>query len=709
MAKRIADAQITRENFREDSDGEENGNSTVNFKKASEDVMRKRKIAQPRKKHMSFQSNYNESSMANAFSLGKKTAETKEQGAPSSVSSGESVPNFNTKLNALNLQFRDKVNEFITSNPVVDLSSVLDKYKAYLDKIHDDNVKTFASAPKEKVPKNQEPVASSTAGAKNDKGPTFTLTEQPKTSSPVFTFGQQKKRQAALSDSEDEVEIKGPSFTFTGNDPKAKSPFTFKPASEKSPAFGSRPSQAESKSVSETKPEVVGQEKEPAFNFVSNSLKFGQTPANANANASVDVNAAQQANTAPSSSFSFAFGKPAESAAKPSFSFGTATSAPTETKSMGDATSTSGIKTFNDDQSKAQITTDFKASSGSQKEPQINDEAGARAPTSLFGVSTPSASSSEKKPAFSFGSTTSTFGKDNSRTSAPAATPSFTFGKSSETSSSNKEAKPDTASVVPKPSFSFGKSTSTNDSNGTTSSKGFTVGVTSRESNQKAGSIASAGAAKPAFTFGTTSQESLPSKPAFSFGNSSAPSVPSFNFGTKNDTSETSTGNFKFSLPFSPEKAAQKKPDAEEPKQEEQVRGSPESEDENESSVATSMTNGEENEEVLFSQRAKLMTLNPETKGYDSKGVGELKVLRDKEDKSNVRILCRSDGMGHILLNTKLVKTFKYVSADETKENFVKCPVVNSDGKLQTYIVRVKQKADGRQLCKSIADAQNSM
>lgn len=117
--------------------------------------------------------------------------------------------------------------------------------------------------------------------------------------------------------------------------------------------------------------------------------------------------------------------------------------------------------------------------------------------------------------------------------------------------------------------------------------------------------------------------------------------------------------------------------------------------------------NGEEEEKVLFSHRAKLMLLNSSTGSYESRGVGELKVLQKINDKSKARLLCRTDGMNHIILNTSIIKSFQY-NPIKDKENFVKCPVA-SDGKIDTYVIRVKQDADGRRLCKAISDAQGDM
>lgn len=245
---------------------------------------------------------------------------------------------------------------------------------------------------------------------------------------------------------------------------------------------------------------------------------------------------------------------------------------------------------------------------------------------------------------------------------------------------------------------------------------------------------------KPSFTFGAPGNASAASGEAqkdgsgekpkpFTFGASSSPAAPSFSFGkpaAAAASKEPPSGGFKFSLPFSSNTSApaagqnasqSTEANGSEPAATEKAEAAPETKPEaasepkadTEQGQAMVMSNGEEAENLLFSKRAKLMVINPETKAYESRGVGELKLLQNKDDKAKVRILCRSDGMGHILLNTKVVKSFQYTPADADKENFVKCPVVNADGKLENYIIRVKQKADGRQLCKSISDAQESM
>lgn len=72
---------------------------------------------------------------------------------------------------------------------------------------------------------------------------------------------------------------------------------------------------------------------------------------------------------------------------------------------------------------------------------------------------------------------------------------------------------------------------------------------------------------------------------------------------------------------------------------------------------------GEENEETKFTIRAKLMEFDASnsTNPYVNKGLGELKVLRNKET-SKSRIIIRADGSLRVLLNTLLSKDISYSS-----------------------------------------------
>ncbi|SJM81910.1 uncharacterized protein ZBIST_0192 [Zygosaccharomyces bailii] len=347
---------------------------------------------------------------------------------------------------------------------------------------------------------------------------------------------------------------------------------------------------------------------------------------------------------------------------------------------------------------------------------------------------TPPASSA--KPAFSFkkpisdnGTPVFTFGQTKSNDEQPKK-PSFDFSFKPNTPSTSE-----TGENKSSFSFKFGEQKQLQNSSESNPKSVFSFGASNTKSETAKNSES-----KPAFSFGaanvsSNTDKSSGAKPAFTFGSSNSSGAPSFSFSksNNNDTSTTtanakensgtSSGGFKFSLPFSQKPASQaspslpvstaskgqeSKPEESKPEESKPEESKPE-ETGDEPSKPIEMQNGEENEDSLFSQRCKLMTFNSETKAYDSRGVGELKLLQRKDDKSKVRLLCRSDGMGNILLNTSLVKSFSYLPLTPESENLIKIPVVETEGKLVTYVVKFKQKADGRSLVKSIEDVKKDM
>ena len=68
---------------------------------------------------------------------------------------------------------------------------------------------------------------------------------------------------------------------------------------------------------------------------------------------------------------------------------------------------------------------------------------------------------------------------------------------------------------------------------------------------------------------------------------------------------------------------------------------------------------GEENEEVLYEVRAKLMKQDESTKNWVSMGVGPLRILRDK-DTAKVRMVLRADPGANVILNSSVHKGVEY-------------------------------------------------
>ena len=90
-------------------------------------------------------------------------------------------------------------------------------------------------------------------------------------------------------------------------------------------------------------------------------------------------------------------------------------------------------------------------------------------------------------------------------------------------------------------------------------------------------------------------------------------------------------------------------------------------------------------------------TTNP----YVNKGLGELKVLRNK-DTTKSRIIMRADGSLRVLLNTLLSKDISYSSMGNG--SLVRIPVFSEENKIVTYVVKVKTADDGKELLKTIEE-----
>ena len=109
----------------------------------------------------------------------------------------------------------------------------------------------------------------------------------------------------------------------------------------------------------------------------------------------------------------------------------------------------------------------------------------------------------------------------------------------------------------------------------------------------------------------------------------------------------------------------------------------------------------EEGEEKLFEVRAKALMFDPKLKEKDPeanvwpvKGVGPLRVLKNKETKAT-RILLRADPSGKIVLNAGLIKGAKY---EHSASKSVKLPIANEEKGLSTYMIRVGKDEDAKRL-----------
>lgn len=292
-----------------------------------------------------------------------------------------------------------------------------------------------------------------------------------------------------------------------------------------------------------------------------------------------------------------------------------------------------------------------------------------------FNFGATSKPSNDTKPTFSFGA-------------APASSSSFSFGAAKPSTSTNTTSSTSNTSAPklnfaqttnPSSAFNFGssQSTSTDSKPNPTSNSVFSFGKTS-DSSSTASNPFNIG--KPT-TFGN-----LPS-PVFNFSASGPASATSVNNETKTDAnSQRDT-----------------KPDDEEAKdlEKDTVKGN---------FAVVHLTEkievktGEEEEDSLYTKRSKITKFNPETNGYDQVGLGELKVLRNKNT-GKCRILVRAEGSSNVLLNVAILKELKYELLGD-KKSMLRIPSVNADGSLVTYVARVKTANDGEELLKAVQGCQ---
>ncbi|KAI9932678.1 hypothetical protein ASPWEDRAFT_47121 [Aspergillus wentii DTO 134E9] len=94
---------------------------------------------------------------------------------------------------------------------------------------------------------------------------------------------------------------------------------------------------------------------------------------------------------------------------------------------------------------------------------------------------------------------------------------------------------------------------------------------------------------------------------------------------------------------------------------------------------------GEEDEDVVFESRARGLQLKAGA-GWESKGVGFLKILKNRET-SRARILLRADPSGNIVLNAALMKAITYKASGNSVQFLVPQP----EGPPESWAIRVKK------------------
>ena len=713
MSKRTAEYQISDRDPFGDNDGERD----VDINKASSATMAGRKILKPR--GMS-KTNGNVSGSFGGFgtssSIPVKTIDTDTSGGFSNgfkaVSNGFKIPtpsnsastpcttDKNDKIKALNDKFVEAITAAHVPNSIANFSIIAKKYIEYFDKIEKEVLQIPAKAPvpatvpalpstgfsfkpqtngsaakpEPKVTKEVQPSNSDSDPDSDDdikiEGPKFTLATKPTVKKSPFSFGPKPVKKKDSSDSESEIEIKGPSFQF--NKTIKDNVFKFAPAAstgdnavqkpeEKKPFSFGKPetTPTETKPVSFSRPQ---EEKKP-FSFSSNEASApSDKPAFSFGSSTSTNKSAFSFGSSTSSSQPFLFDtKKTEEQPKPSFGFGTKP-----------ATETNTASTFNF----ATKPTENKTTTFNFNSKPVEDTKDASKPFQF------------NQPKEDIASKPFSFGASDSKQSVPFGSkaddskPTFTFGS-----------KPDDS----KPAFAFGAKSDD-------SKPAFAFGAKSDDSKPafSFGSKQEAAPAKP-FTFGQTNKDDTDApKPTFQFGfnsqkpnDSTSEAKPLFSFGSTATSGATGFGAVASSNP----------PAGNDDKvEEEEVQGDFKPIARMSGEKMESASTGEENEELLYTKRTKLMLFNPEDKElpYVNKGLGDLKVLKNK-DSGKSRIVIRADGGLRILLNTLISKDMTYSSIGNG--SMVRIPTVNADKKIETFVLKVKTPADGEELLKAVNDA----
>lgn len=224
-------------------------------------------------------------------------------------------------------------------------------------------------------------------------------------------------------------------------------------------------------------------------------------------------------------------------------------------------------------------------------------------------------------------------------------------------------------------------------------------------SNPPAVNITSPSPSKPTFggLFGaaksnvTTETPTKPTSSVFSTPPAKTPSV-GFGFGFKPAAASlappSNNGSNATSRATSPgattgESANESAADGEEDKAEKQ-----------EQADLTSPGPGEEDEDVVLQVKAKALKWDAASSGWGSKGVGPLRVLKNRES-HQTRVLLRQDPSGRIVLNFALSKSFTYESS---QSKTVRVPIVSESGKIETWMIKVGNDDDAKRLASALEE-----
>lgn len=99
---------------------------------------------------------------------------------------------------------------------------------------------------------------------------------------------------------------------------------------------------------------------------------------------------------------------------------------------------------------------------------------------------------------------------------------------------------------------------------------------------------------------------------------------------------------------------------------------------------------GEEEEDVMFVHRAKLLRFDPTTKEWKERGIGEMKVLAHKTDSNKARLLMRREQIFKLCCNMVITKDLNFKKLNATTYSFGGQDFSENEMKTEALAIRFK-------------------
>lgn len=118
---------------------------------------------------------------------------------------------------------------------------------------------------------------------------------------------------------------------------------------------------------------------------------------------------------------------------------------------------------------------------------------------------------------------------------------------------------------------------------------------------------------------------------------------------------------------------------------------------------------GEEDENVTFVHRSKLLRFDANTKEWKERGIGEMKVLVHKTDPNKSRLLMRREQIFKLCCNMVITKDLKFTKMNATTFSFGGQDFSESEMKTEMLAIKFKTAELIEKFLEAVRDAQNNM